>query len=138
MATTNFILFIGIGYKQTRKYRDIRLLLTLSCLLVQDIYRFANAPYTRPLKLVLIQIQPDDQVYTFDNTFAQDFVKSLLSITLPSQVAPVQYYACYSAIITTSCNVNLSKVRAAKKNCQLYALLLYILKRYYNDNKLYI
>jgi len=62
----------------------------------------------------------------------------LPSSTLLSQLAPVQYYAYYSTIIATSYNVNLSKIRAAKKRYQLYALLLYIVKRYYNDNELYI
>jgi len=40
--------------------------------------------------------------------------------------------------MAAGCNVNLSKVRAAEKSCQVYALLLYILKRYCNDDKLYV
>ena len=40
--------------------------------------------------------------------------------------------------MAASFNVDLSKVRAAKKRCQLCALLLRTLKRYCNDNKPYV
>ena len=40
--------------------------------------------------------------------------------------------------MSAGCNVNLSKVRAAEKECQLCALLLRTLKRYCNDDELYV
>ena len=57
------------------------------------------------------------------------------SSKLSTQLAPVQCCTCCTSIVA-DCNINLSNVSVAEKNCQVCALLLCAVKRHCNDDEL--